>query len=138
MGCLPLCAPVCPPVSWLIPVELDLCRPRPHPVREAHVFKPQTHPQRQTDCNQSEISIYFSEVQSFVRVGEGRELSGAAVQIHETRTKRRQETKAVVDCNDTSLYLLRDQSVETSAKKNEEKQNQIALIKKELIEIMCD
>lgn len=32
---------------------------------------------------------------------EGSELPGAAVQVDETRTKRRQETKTVINCKDT-------------------------------------
>lgn len=44
---------------------------------------------------------YFSEVKHFVRIIEGRELSGAAVQVDKTRTKRWQETETVIHCNDT-------------------------------------
>lgn len=47
-------------------------------------------------------SSYFSEVQSLVGVVEGGELSGAAVQVDEARTERRQETEAVVDCENTT------------------------------------
>lgn len=32
---------------------------------------------------------------------EGRKLSGTAVQVDKTRTKRRQETETVIHCNDT-------------------------------------
>lgn len=43
-----------------------------------------------------------------MRVVEGGELSGAAVQVDETRTEGRQETKTVVNCNDkkrSNFYL---------------------------------
>lgn len=42
------------------------------------------------------MGVYFSEVQHFVWIVEGRELSGAAVQVDKTRTECRQETKAVI------------------------------------------
>ena len=61
--------------------------------------------------------VYFSEVQILVRVVEGGELSGAAVQVHETRAERRQETETVVDCRDTKR---RQSSMEDSVERGTE------------------
>lgn len=51
--------------------------------------------------SEKQMSSYFSEVQCFVRIVEGGELSGAAVQVDKTRAERWQETKTVIHCNDT-------------------------------------
>lgn len=47
------------------------------------------------------MSRYLSKVERFVWIVEGAELSGAAIQVHKTGTERWQETKTVVNCNDT-------------------------------------
>lgn len=40
-----------------------------------------------------------------MRVIEGGELSGAAVKVDETGAERRQETKAVINCNETKWTI---------------------------------
>lgn len=41
-----------------------------------------------------------------MRIVEGGELSGAAVQVDKTWTERWQETEAVINCNDTIDFII--------------------------------
>ncbi len=66
------------------------------------------------------MSGYFSEVKRLVWIVEGGELSQAAVQVDKARAKCWQETKIVVNCNDTTDSFKRGLE-RLMIKKNEEK-----------------